>query len=153
LISNKDRFDAIRSFTLASAEEKSRLVRNHMYTIQVSDASASLEDCNRTLEAILNLALAGLTRLRRMAEFRTDAHREIIVAYRAKFCDIRQALPAEEPLNVFQRLREVPKGREGYWDETILRGTPFGRARLITLDVLISALNSLDEIRTHRLYL
>lgn len=106
LISNKDRFDAVRGFRLTAGAERASLIRDYLYSIQSGDASVDLDDCNRTLEAVLKLGIDGLGYLGRKAKFRTDHHRVIIAAYRSRFRDMIVALPVKQPLNVFHHLRD-----------------------------------------------
>lgn len=159
LIPNKERFAAIGKFHLNQGRDVTDHVENYLYQIQKYDQSIDLKDCNDAFKKVVQLALDGTSRLARMRDMRTKVHREFISAYKTAYSELRSQLAAGNQTNVYQSLSAVEdvgdrNADEKYlWGDAEVRAKRFGRAKLISLDSLHSAMYSIEDLRTSVMYL
>lgn len=153
LISNKERFEAIVSFELSRRSvNRAEVVRDYLHTIQSQDASVDAADCDQVFSKILDLALSGLTSLSRMIEMRTPSRRSLIAGYRSAFRNMERAVENNTDVNVFQVRQDMAKQEAEPWDDAYVRGTPFGHAKVISLDALLAAMDQVADLRTELRY-
>lgn len=148
LISNKERFTAILKFRLRDDEEKTSLVHKYLYTIQRSDASVDLNECNKVFAHILNMGIEGMKNIRRHRGFKTERRLKYVVAYKDIFENILEELSknGDKYINVYQHIKGVPN-EDDHFSDSYVRGEPFGKTKMISLDLLISALYDLEYLR------
>lgn len=159
LISNKRRFLTIVGFNLRMGAAKAELARDCLLSIQKYDVSVTLQECTDTIDAIVSLAMDGLNRMSRMADLRTETHREFIETYRRCFRQTRDKANRGEDLGVYQVFRpitdKVNRGdsiRDEMMAEATLRSRTFGRAKQISLEELQTALYSIEDIHGNLLH-
>lgn len=155
LVSNKSRFKAINDFNLRMAAVKAGHAYDCLLSIQKYDLSVDLADCDQAVRSIIALALDGLSRISRMKDFRTDLHRDFLGKYREGFRTILAQVDAGAHLGVYQAFRQitdsinrVDSDDSAMWADAHIRGESFGHARRISLDTVISALYSIEDLRS-----
>lgn len=153
LISNKERFETLKHFTLNQKRKKTDEVFNVLYQIQKYDQSVDLQDCDDAFKKVLYLASDGLNRLSKSKEMQTPVRKAIIRAYREAYNSIKNQVQRKKSTNIYQTLRSVEKVKGGdLWDDATVRGQSFGEAKLISLDSLHAAMYDIENLRTERLY-